>query len=200
MHPKRMPRGYMGTDHETIGSDILAVLATLSHPEQVLGEELAHALRGVKPDRWYPIRLLLEAMDCISDKVGRAGLLHMGQELFRMSHAAQFRKFVHSIADLVYGFDAMYRRANRGTDIGGYEVVRLVPGYAEFVKTSPQHCVMEEGMLAAELAMLDIPAEYGQIACLRDSADHCRYVLRSRITDDRWMGGRPPFDSPGGRR
>ena len=34
---RRKPRGYLGKGHETIGSDILAVMQMLKMPEQVLG-------------------------------------------------------------------------------------------------------------------------------------------------------------------
>ena len=39
-HVTRKPKGYVGTDHETIGSDILAVVAAIRLPEQVLGTDM----------------------------------------------------------------------------------------------------------------------------------------------------------------
>lgn len=189
----RKPRGYVGADHQTIGSDILSVLATISMPEHVLGAEMTRALRAVKPDGWYPIGMLLAAMDRVFDKVGRSGLLQTGRKLFQMSHAAQFRKVARSAADLVYGIDGLYRRANRGTHIGGWEVAVFRPGRAELVKTTPHHCVMEEGILSEALMTLEIPAMVGQTECLRDRADHCRFVIESAVVDEKWMGGRPAF-------
>ncbi len=191
MKPERKPRGYVGADHMTIGSDILSVLATISEPERVLGGAMTHALRAVKPEGWYPIGLLLAAMERVSDKVGRFSLLEMGRKLFQMSHAKQFH--ARTVADLVYGLNAMYRHANRGTNIGGWEVTVFFPGYAELIKTTPHHCVMEEGILSEALMTLGVPAVVGQTACFREGADHCRYVIQSPVTDDKWMGGRPSF-------
>lgn len=41
----RRPRGYVGTRHETIGSDILAVLGVVSMPKQTLGPALNDKLQ-----------------------------------------------------------------------------------------------------------------------------------------------------------
>ena len=188
----RRPRHYTSKDHETIGSDILSVLAAIRMPEQVLGKEMLQSLKVVKPEGWYPIRMLLDAMDRLFERVGRFGLLQMGRKLFEMSHAQQFKRLARSAADLVYGIDGMYRFANRGNGIGGWEVAIFQPGHAELVKTTPHHCVMEEGILSEALRTLEIPATVEQSQCLREGADHCRYVLRSPVTDEKWMGGRPP--------
>jgi hypothetical protein len=185
------PRGYTGIDHQTIGSDILSILSVIPvMPETTLGKDLFERLRAVKMDGWYPIGLLLEAMDRLDERVGRFGLMMMGRKLFEMSHAEQFKKVAHSAADVVHGIDAMYHRANRGQGIGGWEVIRFEPGYAELVKTTPHHCVMEEGIVSEALRTLGIPTMVQQRDCLRQGADHCRYILQSPINDDQWMGGR----------
>ena len=41
----------------------------------------------MRPDRWYPISLLLEALETLEDKLGDFGLRHVGWELFKLSHA-----------------------------------------------------------------------------------------------------------------
>ena len=188
----RKPRGYVGRAHETIGSDILAVLAAIPLPEQTLGAAMTAKLKAVKPQGWYPIALLIEAMDTIHAKVGKFGLLQMGRKLFQASHAEGFKKVAHSAADLVYGIDGLYHAANRGESIGGWHVESFAPGRAVLIKTTPHHCVMEEGILSEALHTLQIPATVMQQDCLRETgADHCRYLLTSPVTDQLWMGGRP---------
>jgi len=188
---RRTPRGYSSTNHETIGSDILAVVAAIRLPDQVLGAEMVQKLRAVKPDGWYPIATLLDAMDRLYERVGRFGLLQMGRKLFEMSHAKKFKQMARSAGDLVYGINEMYNFANRGQGIGGWHVAIFQPGHAELVKSTPHHCVMEEGILSEALRTLDIPSTVTQSLCMREGADYCRYVIRSPINDEKWMGGRP---------
>jgi hypothetical protein len=189
---RKKPRNYVGQNHETIGSDILSVLAVIPLPGQILGPELMAAVKEVKPDGWYPISLLLDLLDRIDERVGRFGLLQMGRKLFQGSHAEQFKKVASTAADAVYGIDGMYHRANRGGGIGGWEVALFRPGRAELIKTTPHHCVMEEGILSEAMVTLGIPATVQQTVCLREGADHCRYAVASIISEEKWMGGRPP--------
>ena len=186
------PRGYTGIDHQTIGSDILSVVAVIPvMPETTLGKDLFERLRAVKLDGWYPITLLLEAMDKLDERIGRFGLMMMGRKLFEMSHAEQFKKVAKTAADLVFGLDGLYHHANRGQGIGGWEVVRFEPGHAEVVKTTPHNCIMEEGIVSEAFRTLGIPTMVQQRECLRQGSDHCRYILQSPISDQQWMGGRP---------
>jgi hypothetical protein len=187
---QRKPRGYVGLDHETLGSDILSVVAALPMPQRLLGEEVAERLGSVDSDGWYPIAWLLDAMEVLDKRIGNNGLLQMGRKLFDLSHAVQFKANAKSAADLVYGIDGMYRHANRGTGIGGWEVVAFEPGRAELEKTTPHHCVMEEGIFSAALLTLEVPALVHQTACFRRGSDACRFVLTSPVHDQKWMGGR----------
>src|SRR4029434_9872974 len=107
------PDGYLGKNHETIGSDLLAVQAALeelsatgqksSLPEQVLGADLSRRLKGVRPDGWYPISWLLDLMAQLEPKLSRYGLIKMGRTLFRMSHRDRVLQVAHSARDIVYG-------------------------------------------------------------------------------------------------
>ena len=188
----RRPRGYVGGNHETIGSDILAVLQVVTMPEHVLGHELSSRLRSVKADSWYPISWLLEAMDALAAKLGHFGLVQMGRNLFRMSHEQRVKQVARNAADIVYGIDGMYRHANRGDRIGGWEVVSFLPGRATLDKTTPHHCAMEEGILSQALLSMGLPSLVVQRECFRKGADSCIYVVTSSITDGRWMGERSP--------
>ena len=188
---QRKPRGYVGLNHETLGSDILSVVAAILFPQQLLGAEVAERLGSVDSDGWYPIEWLLDAMEVLSKRIGNNGLLQMGRKLFELSHATQFKANATSAADLVFGIDGMYRHANRGTGIGGWEVLSFEPGRAELEKTTPHHCVMEEGILSTALLTLEVPGLVQQAECLRKGAEACRFVLTSPVHDEKWMGGRP---------
>lgn len=182
------PRNYVGLDHQTIGSDILAVVKAVHLPERVFGPELAAKLQTVKPQEWYPISLLLDGLAKLDEKLGTYGLRSVGWELFKLSHAEAFRKVASSARDLVYGMDQMYHYANRGTGIGGWKVLAFSSGHAELEKTTPHHCVMEEGILEEALRTLGIRADVSQKSCFRKGADACHYVITSPITDQRWTG------------
>jgi hypothetical protein len=186
----RHPRGYLGIHHETIGSDILAVLHTLTFPRAVLGVDMVNRLEKIQPDGWYPISWLLELMEIVEQRVGTAGLLKLGRTLFHDSHEDYVVARAHSARDIVYGIDELYHRANRGRDIGGWQVLAFEPGRATLEKTTPHHCVMEEGILGAGLTVVGVLATVAQRECFRKGADACIYVVESAITDARWSGGK----------
>ena len=179
---------YLGLNHETIGSDILAVLKALHAPDRALGPALAQRLRAVKPDAWYPISLLLEALEALDKNLGTFALRKVGWELFQLSHAEATRQHANSARDIVYGIDGMYHRANRGAGIGGWRVLSFEPGHAELEKTTPHHCVMEEGILEEALRTVGVRADVSQKACRRKGAAACHYVITSPVTDERWTG------------
>jgi hypothetical protein len=184
----RRPRGYIGENHQTIGSDILAVVRSLSLPELVLGAELSARVAAIDPAGWYPIGILLELMAALDKKVGPRGLKKMGVTLFRLSHEARVLEVVDSVSALLQSFDAVYRHANRGEHIGGWELLEFRPGYAKLDKTTPHHCVMEEGILARACEALGAPAEVRQLACFRQGADSCLYEITSSVTGPAWTG------------
>src|SRR3954452_13495402 len=118
---RRLPRGYVGRNHETIGSDVLAVLRSLQHlagesqvgagqrmAEQVLGSSEVERLQALDPNGWYPIAWLLELMDVLDAKVGRFALLKMGRTLFKLSHEERAMKTLKSAWDVLHGFDGFY--------------------------------------------------------------------------------------------
>ena len=188
----RKPEGYKGEGHQTIGSDVLSVLNVINFPENVLGPELAAKLQAARPASWYPIDPLLDAMERLDRKVGRSGLVQMGRNLFITSHEARVKPVAKSAADILYGIDEMYHHANRGRDIGGWKVVELKPGRARLHKTTPHHCVMEEGILLQALHTVGVPAMIQQLRCFRSGAPLCEYEVTSTVSGEKWMGGRPP--------
>jgi hypothetical protein len=187
---RRKPRGYLGQGHETIGSDILSVLQILKMPEQVLGADEVRKLSKVQMDGWYPIEWLLDLMDKVDKELGHYGLLQMGRRLFALSHEERLVQVARSAADVIYGIDGMYHHANRGSGIGGWKVLSFDPGYAELEKTTPHHCVMEQGILTGALAAVKCPGIVSQKQCFRQGADACLFVISSSFTDGRWYGGR----------
>ncbi len=186
--PLRKPHGYLGQGHETIGSDILAIAQVLRMPDQILGPAQAKRLEHIRADGWYPIEWLLEMMEQMDQKVGRYGLLQMGRTLFDLSHRERLLEVASSAHDVVYGIDGMYHHANRGHQIGGWKVTLFEPGHAELEKTTPHHCVMEEGILAGALKAIGCSGNISQSKCLRDGADRCIFVIKSNIKDARWSG------------
>lgn len=182
----RKPAGYVGLRHETLGSDLIAVLKVLKLPELVLGPERTAKLQAVKPDAWYPIADLIELMDVLEQKLGRSALFAMGENVFRLSHEEQAKKQFSSARALLGAFDDIYHHVNRGTDIGGWKVVSWAPGKCELDKNTPHHCVMEEGIIHRALACVGVTAQIRQTQCFRAGADLCHYVITSPITDQRW--------------
>lgn len=184
----RRPRGYTATRHETLGSDILAVLKILKLPEQTMGAAEAAKLSAVDPNGWYPIAWLLELMESLEKNAGPYALAQMGRAVFKLSHEARVLEVAKSAHDILYGIDGMYHHANRGHGIGGWKVLKFEPGRAELEKTTPHHCAMEQGILAGALAAVGCPSNVEQISCFRQGADACVYLVTSSITDGRWSG------------
>lgn len=188
MAMRRQPRGYVGQGHETIGSDILSVVQVLKLPEQVLGPDECRRLKEIDPNGWYPIGWLLDLMDQLDKAVGHYGLLRMGRKLFEISHKERVLKVATSARDIVEGIDGMYHHANRGAGIGGWKVLSFGAATAELEKTTPHHCVMEQGILSAALAAVRCPGLVSQRECLRRGSDLCIYTITSSLSDERWYG------------
>ncbi len=186
----RRPRGYVGKNHETLGSDISAILDVARMPDSVLGAELAAGLKQVRPSEWYPIALMLEPLELLSRWLGEAGLPAVGIKLFNATHAASVRQNAKTAADIIYGVDAMYHHANRGKDIGGWKVIDFRPGEASIEKTTPHLCRMEEGLLRQALITVGVPATIEQTECFRKGADACLFRVSSFVTGDKWGSAR----------
>ena len=179
---------YANPTHETIGSDILAVLRTMAHPEEIIGKEWTERLRALQPDAWYPIGVLLELLQTLATRGGSASVLRMGRQLFRDSHQARLTPELKSAGDVLFGIDGMYHHANRGQDIGGWEVLRFGPGQAVLRKTTPHHCALEEGILHEALHTVGTEALIVQSACVLRGDPACVMEIRSSVRDSRWMG------------
>lgn len=196
---ERRPTGYVGRNHETIGSDILAVPHALQHllgteqagPRSLMESTLTRAslerLDGVRPDGWYPIEWLLDLTELLDRKLGPFGLRKVGRTLFKLSHEHRLSEQIRCGVDIVQGIDAMYHHANRGEDIGGWRVLGIDDRIAKLEKTTPHHCAVEEGILAQAFAAVSCRAVVTQTACFRDGAPACQFRVE-------WLSGRihPP--------
>jgi hypothetical protein len=186
----RKPRGYEGKNHETIGSDILAVLKAVpldpSFAAGFLGSETVMRVQAVDPNGWYPIGWLLEMMDLIEKKLGKAGLILMGRNLFKMSHEQRVKAVAKGARDIITGLDGMYHHANRGEGIGGWAVLKFERGHAEVEKTTPHHCTMEEGILLEALQCVGAPCLISQSQCFRQGAESCIYQINAMTLGKAW--------------
>ncbi len=184
----RVPKNYRGIGHVTLGSDVLSLLDSVLMPDQLLGADVVASLRLLKHDDWYPIDTLLGPLERLGRVLGPSSLRRIGWSIFKLSHEAELKRGNPAARDVVYGIDGMYHHANRGKDIGGWQVVHFGPGEARLDKTTPHHCVVEEGILEAALRAIEVPAVVYQTACFRRGDDCCRFVITSHVTGPRWMG------------
>ncbi len=187
----RHPRGYVGGNHETVGSDLLAVLAVVSDPGVVLGKTFSARLARVTPDGWYPISWMLDLLDLLDERVGQMGLRQMGRKVFRTTHGEHVRQTCYSARDILHGLDELYRRANRGELIGGWTMMDFAPGRAVLECTAPHHCSMVEGLLCEALMTVGVPAVVTQTECFRRGAESCVYQISSAFVGHEWSGERP---------
>jgi hypothetical protein len=193
MKDQRFPRTYRGLHHETLGSDILAVLGTVHAPEEILGPAWHGQLLALAPDDWYPIRTQLDLLAHLEQRSGRAALLKMGRQLYRDTHEQRLQATARCAGDVVFGIDSMYHHANRGTDIGGWCVLRFGPGVAVLEKTTPHRCALEEGILLEALHLVGTEALIVHTQCFHAGADSCLLELHSTIKDQRWSGPYAPL-------
>lgn len=182
----RSPRGYLGKNHQTLGSDIIAVVDALTLPEQTLGREAAQRIKALDPKAWYPVGMFLELLETMHREIGRYGMIKIGRTVFKRSHEARLKQVAKSARDVIYGVNAMYQHANRGEQIGEWKVLSFAAGRAEVEKTTPHMCVMEEGILGAALAAVGVGAIVEQEACFREGQDACRFVITSMVTGPKW--------------
>jgi hypothetical protein len=184
--PMRRPRGYYGEEHTTLGADILAVLKILKLPEQVLGKEEADRLKQVQPDGWYPIEWMLGAMEILEAHVGKYGLMQLGRRLFELSHKQRVMSHAKTAKDVLYDLDRMYHHTNRGTGIGGWQVLRFEAGLAEVENNTAHHCVTVQGLMTEALLAVGTACNVVQTRCFLDGADTCIYEVTCAFVDERW--------------
>ena len=182
------PRGYVGIGHETIGSDVLALIRAVLMPEHVLGKEVVAKLRAVDADAWYPIATLLDPLDRLDKVLGESSLRKIGWTVFDLTHEKDMGRTVKSVRGIVYGIDGMYHAANRGDQIGGWRVISFEAGEATLEKNTPHNCIMEEGILEAGCRVAGVTPTIFQSECVRKGDAVCRFVIRSHVTDHRWNG------------
>ncbi len=185
---KRVPKGYRGLNHVTIGSDIMSMIEALPIPEQILGKERTAELRRVKPTTWYPIAMLLEPLELLAQKMGDRALVPIGYALVRLTHTEAIRKNFQSARQLLTGFDGIYHAANRGTDIGGWKLHSFEPGKCVLDNSTPHPCFLEVGILQEALRALNVTTIIRQSTCVIDGADNCQFVITSSVEDILWMG------------
>ncbi len=181
-------KSYRSTNHTVAGSDILAIIDVLPLPDQLLGKEKAQALRDVKPDDWYPVAMMLDALDTVAAKMGDRALIPIGYALIKRSHSEAIKKHFKSAKELLNGFDALYKRANRGNDIGGWKVLSFEPGKAVLENTIPHHCFIQIGIVQEAIKVLQVPTVVKQTQCVREGADSCHFLITTTSKDHRWMG------------
>jgi hypothetical protein len=186
---------YENQSHETIGSDLRAVLHTMKSPEEILGAYWVQRLAGVLPTQWYPVATLLELQQQVLHRGGRAFLMEMGRQLFRDSHQKRLGPTLQSAGDVLFGLNRMYRFANRGLNIGGWEVLTFGPGHGVLRKKTPHHCALDEGFLHEALQVVGAVVVIVQPSCELIGGKSCELELRSPLRGPRWMGTHPAKQS-----
>lgn len=188
-HKMEAPSETVDAVHEVVGSVLLSVQRSLlkisTHADQVrhlLGEPSCSRLEHVLDDGWYPIEWMLEMTGIIDRKIGPFGLMKLGRVLFKQTHAAVLRERRMSGRDLVYGLDAMYRADNRGDRIGGWQVLSFDDHAARLRKTTPHHCMMEEGIVSEALKCAGAPSLVRQSECMLSGAEACTFVIEPHNT------------------
>ena len=186
---------YENPSHEALGSDLMAVLNTIKFPEEVLGAYWVQRLRSMNTQAWYPVQTMLELQQQVLHRGGRASLLQMGRQFFRDTHQLRIGTKLRSASDVIYGLDQMYRFANRGQNIGGWEVLCFGPGHAVLHKKTPHHCALDEGFLHEALQSVGVVVLVVQPECTLTGAKACELELCSSTRDHRWTGEDPENQS-----
>jgi len=169
-----------------LGSDLLAVLKILKMPEQVLAKPDFERLCRVQADAWYPVDWLTNLTTTLERHVGRYGLIQMGRRMFELTHRGRVLQHAKTAKDLIYGLDDMYRHANRGRGIGGFQVLKFGAGIAEVEKTTGQHCLLDQGLITEGLLAVGCACNVSQTRCVLENDDTCVFEITSAFADKRW--------------
>lgn len=181
------PRGYSGKRHEVLGAEILALLRILRSGDSALGED-ADRLRELDRGDFYPVEVLLRVSEVLDETLGKFGLVRAGRNIFDALYKDTVAAGWTSARDVIHGMDALYNYSNRGIGIGGFQVKSFELGRATLVKTSPQHCLVDEGILGGALSAAGCPATITQTECIRHGGSACTFVITSAFIDRRWNG------------
>jgi hypothetical protein len=147
--------------------------------KQVLGAELATALEATAPHQWYPASSLVSMLQAIEAKIGQNGLRRVGRSICQRSYADKLVAQFRSVDALLSSLDALYRRSNRGQDIGGWKLQSFAEAEARIEYSAPYSCLMQEGMVAEACAVIGCPVLVSQRECVRTGAGCCVFSIVS---------------------
>ncbi len=174
--------------HEMLGAAVRALLDAVLLPEQLLGQQATEQLRGLDLEAWYPGELQMSLVRKLHALLGDASLRQVGWSMFAVLHDAEVRRRRPPVHQLLAGLDVLYRRVNRGTHIGGWELTAFGAGSARLAKTTPHDCIMEEGIVEGAFRAVGIPVVIRQPSCVRQGAARCELLITSSVVDRRWTG------------
>lgn len=195
-------KAYRSTNHEVQGYELLAVRDALTwlSPDKsppsvhdlcvrLLGATQVAQLDATSPPQWYPAQLLLSMLRAIDEKVGPNGLRRVGRASFQRAVASMGRDKYKSARAMLDDLDAIYRRTNRGTAIGGWKVLLASDVEARLEYTAPHVCVTQEGYLTEACAAVGVPVVVTQKECVRSGADACVFSVAHTLEQharDKW--------------
>lgn len=195
-------KAYRSTNHEVQGYELLAVRDALTwlSPDKsppsvhdlcvrLLGASQVAQLDATSPPQWYPAPLLLSMLRAIDEKVGPNGLRRVGRASFQRAVTAMGRDRYKTARALFDDLDALYRRTNRGTAIGGWKVLQSSDDEVRLEYTAPHVCIAQEGFLTEAAAALGVPVLVTQRECVRQGADACVFSVAhslDRFSLEKW--------------
>lgn len=195
-------KAYRGVNHEVQGHELLAVRDAINwlSPDKsppavrdlcvrLLGEARVAQLDATSPPQWYPAPVLLGMLRAIFEKVGPNGIRRVGRASIQRALSAADRERYKTARALFDDLDAIYRRTNRGTAIGGWKLLGSTDTEARLEYTAPYVCVAQEGFLVEAAAALGVPVIVSQQACVRQGADACVFSVAhtlERHSREKW--------------
>jgi hypothetical protein len=156
---------------------------------RLLGVTQTAQLDATSPPQWYPASHLLSMLRAIDEKVGPNGLRRIGRASFQRVLTAMGHNRYRTARALFCDLDAIYRRTNRGTDIGGWKVLHSSDDDVHLEYTAPFVCIAQEGFLTEAAASLGVPVVVTQRECVRRGADACVFIVAhglDRFSLEKW--------------
>ncbi len=136
----------MVDDQKCIGSLILAFKSKILNPHMVVNKIPEYDYTNISPAEWYPMKQFTKLIDYTEEFMGKIVVSKIGKGIIPEMKEAGILQY-KSPEDMLDGLPQVYTAANKGSNIGQWNLVEKNEKHYIYKNTTLHNCYMEEGVL-----------------------------------------------------
>jgi len=180
-----MARSDISNHVEVYGKSVQALINAMELLKLKARQVLAsHGIDPLDPEKWYPIKNVLDSFDDILKEVGPYTIRTIGRSIPKN---AAFPPHIDSFESALLSLDQAYRMNHRGSgDIGSYRFLPVGKGerLAHMLCDNPYPCEFDQGIIESlydrfqPKGSILLRIEHDRSGCREKGARACTYNLK----------------------